>query len=137
MCLKRLKISSLTSKKLYKVLLACSLLALLALQPLQAWPTKSQQETTKIAEEAIPLTQLIAQAQQIQPLESSTSSNNENMTVLQDYAQSLKDELVKEVNPNAVIVIKSTVPVGYTEGVIEKYNFFEIAFLSIAFIIPE
>lgn len=97
MCLKRLKISSLTSKKLYKVLLACSLLALLALQPLQAWPTKSQQETTKIAEEAIPLTQLIAQAQQIQPLESSTSSSTENMTVLQDYAKSLKDDLVKEV----------------------------------------
>lgn len=37
-------------------------------------------------------------------------------------------ELVKEVNPNAVIVIKSTVPVGYTEGVIEKYNFPKIMF---------
>lgn len=37
-------------------------------------------------------------------------------------------ELVKEVNPNAVIVIKSTVPVGYTEGVIEKYNFPGIMF---------
>lgn len=37
-------------------------------------------------------------------------------------------ELVKEVNPNAVIVIKSTVPVGYTEGVIEKYNFPRIMF---------
>ena len=37
-------------------------------------------------------------------------------------------ELVKKVNPNAVIVIKSTVPVGYTEGVIEKYNFPRIMF---------
>lgn len=97
MCLKKLKNSSITSRRLFKVLLACSFVALLALQPLQAWPTRSQQEAIKPAEEAIPLTQLIAQAQQTQPLESSTSSNNENMTVLQDYAMSLKDELVKEV----------------------------------------
>ena len=31
-------------------------------------------------------------------------------------------ELVTKVNPNAVIVIKSTIPVGYTKSVREKYN---------------
>lgn len=37
-------------------------------------------------------------------------------------------ELVTKVNPNAVMVIKSTVPVGYTEGVREKYNCNKIMF---------
>lgn len=37
-------------------------------------------------------------------------------------------ELVKKVNPNAVMVIKSTVPVGYTEGVRQKYNCNKIMF---------
>ena len=31
-------------------------------------------------------------------------------------------ELVMKVNPNAIIVIKSTIPVGYTESVRKKYN---------------
>lgn len=31
-------------------------------------------------------------------------------------------ELVLNVNPNAIIVIKSTIPVGYTESVRKKYN---------------
>lgn len=31
-------------------------------------------------------------------------------------------EIIKEINPNATIIIKSTVPVGYTERVIEKYK---------------
>lgn len=94
MCGIKLNQSLIASNKLCKVLLACSLLALLALQPLQAWPVKSQETKT---EEAIPLTQLIAQAQPTQLSESSTSYNNENMNVLQDYAKSLKDDLVKEV----------------------------------------
>lgn len=31
-------------------------------------------------------------------------------------------ELVKNVNPNAIMVIKSTIPVGYTEGIRKKMN---------------
>ena len=31
-------------------------------------------------------------------------------------------ELVLEVNPNAIMIIKSTIPVGYTKSVREKYN---------------
>lgn len=37
-------------------------------------------------------------------------------------------ELVTKVNPNAVMVIKSTVPVGYTESVRQKYNCNKIMF---------
>lgn len=37
-------------------------------------------------------------------------------------------ELVRKVNPGAVIVIKSTIPVGYTESVCEKYHTDRILF---------
>lgn len=37
-------------------------------------------------------------------------------------------ELVKKANPNAIMVIKSTVPVGYTESVRQKYNCNKIMF---------
>lgn len=99
MCSKELKKSSITSRRLFKVLLACSLLALLALQPLQAWPLKSSQteEKIKTTESSAQSTQIIAQTLQ-EPLSTlSTTSSIESMNALQDYATSLKDELVKEV----------------------------------------
>lgn len=37
-------------------------------------------------------------------------------------------KLVMEINPNATIIIKSTVPVGYTKSIIEKYNRSNILF---------
>lgn len=37
-------------------------------------------------------------------------------------------ELVSEVNPNAIMVIKSTIPVGYTKSVREKYKTNKILF---------
>lgn len=37
-------------------------------------------------------------------------------------------ELVLKVNPNAIMVIKSTIPVGYTESVRQKYNTRNILF---------
>lgn len=37
-------------------------------------------------------------------------------------------ELVISVNPDATIVIKSTIPVGYTQGIINKYGFKKIMF---------
>ena len=37
-------------------------------------------------------------------------------------------EVVKQVNPNAIMVIKSTIPVGYTENIRTKYNCENILF---------
>ena len=37
-------------------------------------------------------------------------------------------ELVLDVNPNAIMIIKSTIPVGYTKSVREKYNTKNILF---------
>ena len=37
-------------------------------------------------------------------------------------------EIVMEYNPNAIMIIKSTIPVGYTESVREKYNTKNILF---------
>ena len=37
-------------------------------------------------------------------------------------------EVVKKVNPNAIMVIKSTIPVGYTENILTKYNCENILF---------
>ena len=37
-------------------------------------------------------------------------------------------EVVKKVNPNAIMVIKSTIPVGYTENILMKYNCENILF---------
>ena len=37
-------------------------------------------------------------------------------------------EVVKKVNPNAIMVIKSTIPVGYTENIRTKYNYENILF---------
>ena len=37
-------------------------------------------------------------------------------------------ELVQKVNPDAVIVIKSTIPVGYTQKIKEKYHIKSILF---------
>ena len=37
-------------------------------------------------------------------------------------------EMVKKVNPNAIMVIKSTIPVGYTENIRTKYNCENILF---------
>ena len=37
-------------------------------------------------------------------------------------------EVVKKVNPNAIMVIKSTIPVGYTENIQTKYNCENILF---------
>ncbi len=39
-------------------------------------------------------------------------------------------ELVKSINPNAIMVIKSTIPVGYTESVRRKMQTDNVIFSS-------
>ena len=37
-------------------------------------------------------------------------------------------EIVKRVNPNAILIIKSTIPIGYTENIAKQYNMTNILF---------
>ena len=48
--------------------------------------------------------------------------------------ESVIEDVIK-INPNSVIVIKSTVPVGYTKSVIERYDFQNILFSLSIFLI--